>query len=200
MPIGDPENQFDFSKLQKATDGNNWEFTAGWRTKVYFLESYFNGIHPSLDWNFGDGDDDLGLPIYAIADGTVIYSQSSFDTVGFGNMICIAHQFIHNGEKVFVASRYSHMQNAPTLKKDDKVDCGEIIGRIGNTGSSTHPHLDFSIFKPKALRVPGTKLTLLAGLRVLETYQQNTGRHIIIKMKPLQNNTLRIIFLNPVFF
>lgn len=39
--------------------------------------------------------------------------------------------------------RYTHLEKMPILKVGDKVYTGDKIGKMGNTGASTAPHLHF---------------------------------------------------------
>lgn len=76
-------------------------------------------------------------PVRAVADGFVISSDWTLET---GNTIAIQH--LNN-----VVSFYKH--NSSILKKvGDKVNSGEAIGIIGNTGEQSNgPHLHFELWK-----------------------------------------------------
>ena len=79
---------------------------------------------------------DESTPIVAIASGVVIYSDYSKE---LGNGIVIDHQ---NGYH----SHYYHNEEN-FVKKNEKIDRGILIAKIGNTGVSTGPHLHFEIWK-----------------------------------------------------
>ncbi|SNS27189.1 Murein DD-endopeptidase MepM and murein hydrolase activator NlpD, contain LysM domain [Belliella buryatensis] len=78
-----------------------------------------------------------GTPIYATGDGVVIDVKTVFG--GYGKYIEIDHGF------GFV-TRYAHM-NEFTVRKGQKVKRGDQIGTVGNTGSSTAPHVHYEILK-----------------------------------------------------
>ncbi|RZS98235.1 M23 family metallopeptidase [Cecembia calidifontis] len=78
-----------------------------------------------------------GTPIYATGDGVVIEVQSVFG--GYGKYVEIDHGF------GFV-TRYAHM-NDFNVKKGQKVKRGDQIGTVGNTGSSTAPHVHYEVLK-----------------------------------------------------
>ena len=77
-----------------------------------------------------------GTPIFATADGQVVFSGFSND---FGNSIILDHQ---NG----YLSHYTHNQEN-FFKRGDSVKAGDVIAKLGNTGMSTGPHLHFEIWK-----------------------------------------------------
>ena len=77
-----------------------------------------------------------GTPIFAIADGQIVFSDFSDD---FGNFIIIDHQ---NG---YLSHYYHNQENF--FKKGDTVKAGDVIAKLGNTGMSTGPHLHFEIWK-----------------------------------------------------
>ena len=76
-----------------------------------------------------------GTPIYATADGRVEV-QKKFST-NIGWYIKIDHGF---GFKTL----YGHMSRFD-VKQGDYVKRGQIIGRVGNTGKSTGPHLHYEV-------------------------------------------------------
>ncbi|PSL08023.1 M23 family metallopeptidase [Cecembia rubra] len=78
-----------------------------------------------------------GTPIYATGDGVVIDVKTVFG--GYGKYVEIDHGF------GFV-TRYAHM-NDFKVKKGQKVKRGDQIGTVGNTGSSTAPHIHYEVMK-----------------------------------------------------
>lgn len=78
-----------------------------------------------------------GTPIYATGDGVVKEVTSIFG--GYGKFVEIDHGF------GFV-TRYAHM-NDFNVKKGQKVKRGDKIGTVGNTGSSTAPHVHYEVLK-----------------------------------------------------
>lgn len=78
-----------------------------------------------------------GTPILASADGTVIIARSSGYNGGYGLYVVISHS---NGTQTL----YSHL-SAVNVNSGTRVSKGEMIGRVGNTGKSTGPHLHFEV-------------------------------------------------------
>jgi murein DD-endopeptidase MepM/ murein hydrolase activator NlpD len=78
-----------------------------------------------------------GTPIYATGDGVIKEVTSVFG--GYGKFVEIDHGF------GFV-TRYAHM-NDFNVRKGQKVKRGDMIGTVGNTGSSTAPHVHYEILK-----------------------------------------------------
>ena len=78
-----------------------------------------------------------GTPIYATGDGKV--SKVKKSRRGYGNHVIIDHGF---GYKTL----YAHMSKY-IVKKRQKVKRGDIIGYVGNTGTSVAPHLHYEVQK-----------------------------------------------------
>jgi len=124
-----------------------------------------NRFHPILGiWRPHHGIDYAapeGTPIWAVADGTVIYSGQAG---GFGNLVKIRHADGY-------VSYYGHLSRfARGLVEGCRVSQKQVIGYVGHTGLATGPHVCFRMSKdgrfldPARLRTPGgTAIT--AGLR-----------------------------------
>lgn len=78
-----------------------------------------------------------GTPIYATGDGKVIRADNRVS--GYGNHVVIDHGY---GYK----SLYGHMYKF-NVRKGQKVQRGDIIGFVGNTGRSSGPHVHYEVFK-----------------------------------------------------
>ncbi len=79
----------------------------------------------------------LGTPIKASSAGKVIYSSNTIK--GYGNLIILRH----SEELVTV---YAHNQ-MNLVEEGSSVERGQTIGRVGQTGRATGPHLHFEIRK-----------------------------------------------------
>jgi len=93
-----------------------------------------------------------GTPIWAVADGTVIFRGRAG---GFGNLIKIRH---HEG----YVSYYGHMRTfASGIAEGQRVRQKQVIGSVGSTGLSTGPHVCFRMSKdghfvdPARIQLPG---------------------------------------------
>ncbi|WP_411044800.1 M23 family metallopeptidase [Treponema sp. TIM-1] len=94
-----------------------------------FTGQYY--IHKGIDLStYRQGD-----PIVATADGQVVTVDS--EQGGFGNYIIIRH-------KHGFYTRYAHLLSF-RVTTGQRVQQGEIIGYIGNTGLSTGPHLHYEV-------------------------------------------------------
>jgi murein DD-endopeptidase MepM/ murein hydrolase activator NlpD len=90
-----------------------------------------------------------GTPIVSVDTGVVIYSDNGIR--GYGNMIVVAH-----GDDIFTV--YAHNKKNK-VDKGDRVEKGEVIAEIGNTGRSTGPHLHFEIRVKNKVRNPAQFLS-----------------------------------------
>jgi murein DD-endopeptidase MepM/ murein hydrolase activator NlpD len=99
-----------------------------------------------------------GTPVLAAANGTVVGAAPN---AGYGNWIRIDHA----GN---VATVYGHLSAfAPGISPGTKVERGQLIGFVGNTGRSTGAHLHFEVINQGQATDPltfsRTKRTRLAG-------------------------------------
>ena len=75
-----------------------------------------------------------GAPIMASAQGTVTYTGQ---TSGYGKMVEIDHGY---GYK----TRYAHASDI-LVRRGEKVQRGDVIGKVGETGLTTGPNLHYEI-------------------------------------------------------
>jgi len=98
----------------------------GYRHSPFTSSSVF---HEGLDIA-----NNVGTPIYAAADGVVVFTANH---EGYGRMIIINHGF-------GLSTRYGHLSE---YKRNvgDRVKRGDLIATMGNTGRSTGPHLHYEV-------------------------------------------------------
>lgn len=97
-----------------------------------------NGMQPHSGLDFARP---VGTPIPAIAKGTVVLNQES---KVLGHVVV---QRVMDKEKKIWFVGYCHLKE-PGLAVDTKVEEGQTIGLVGNTGSaSSGPHLHMTVSK-----------------------------------------------------
>ncbi len=102
--------------------------------RVY--QGYHSG-HKAIDISSGPVPV-LGKPCLA-ADGGVVIQASTGWNGGYGTVVKIRHS---NG----LITVYAHLQSL-NVKQGQQVTRGQQIGKVGNTGRSTGPHLHFEVIK-----------------------------------------------------
>ncbi len=133
------------AKKQYTEQTANVDFiwpVSGRISSIFGLRRFFNEQerrpHSGLDIAAKEG-----TPIKAVANGTVIDSGNFFFS---GNMIYIDH-----GQGII--SLYAHMSKI-SVKPGDLIKQGEVIGKVGQTGRVTGPHLHFAIIANQTLIDP----------------------------------------------
>ena len=91
------------------------------------------GLRPHLAVDYGAP---VGTPVRAVADGVV--TQAGWDG-GFGLSISLRHARGYE-------TMYNHLSRLD-VKRGERVRQRQIIGRVGTTGLSTGPHLDYRVRK-----------------------------------------------------
>jgi murein DD-endopeptidase MepM/ murein hydrolase activator NlpD len=91
------------------------------------------GLRPHLAVDYGAP---VGTPVRAVADGVV--TQAGWDG-GFGLSISLRHARGYD-------TMYNHLSRLD-VKRGERVRQRQVIGRVGTTGLSTGPHLDYRVRK-----------------------------------------------------
>ncbi|MCP4869958.1 MAG: M23 family metallopeptidase [Proteobacteria bacterium] len=78
----------------------------------------------------------IGTPIIAPADGHVVFAGYHS---AYGNLVVIDHGY-------GLTSKYAHTSRM-LVGVGERVQRGDLIARVGNTGRSTGPHLHFEVIK-----------------------------------------------------
>jgi len=86
----------------------------------------------------------IGTPVFAAADGTVVYAGHGIR--GYGNLVVIKHP----GELLTV---YAH-NSALLVSQGQPVRAGDRIALVGQSGHATGPHLHFEVRSGQIPRDP----------------------------------------------
>ena len=88
-------------------------------------------------WAMHEGIDLAGQPgltVHAAAPGKVVHAGWKG---GYGRMVAIAHGY-------GIVSRYAHLKKI-TVEEGQSVEHRGALGKLGNTGRSTGPHVHYEI-------------------------------------------------------
>ncbi len=144
--IPDGEGTTKISAQQKSSNSGSRVFVyhpykggSGPDLGDYYMRPVVGGVR--TQGLHGYNSIDIGIPtgstLYAAAAGQVILAKSSGYNGGYGKYIIISH---YNGTQTV----YGHLSQV-NVNVGDAVYKGQIIGRTGNTGRSTGPHLHFEV-------------------------------------------------------
>ena len=108
---------------------------------------FYEGLHGGADIS-AEG----GTPLIAIANGTVVRKHEGQNIGGIS--IWLRHTPEDTGLDAFIYSEYKHLEEMPDLEINQKVKIGEIVGKVGNTGTTGgrafgmegHYHLHWTTF------------------------------------------------------
>ena len=117
----------------------------------------FNKLHQGTDFAAP-----TGTPIMASGSAVVIMSQKY---KGYGNYILLRHNLTYE-------TAYGHMfKFAKGIKKNVRVNQGQIIGYVGSTGLSTGPHLHYEVIA-NGKKINSQRLKLPTG-KILDNEARN---------------------------
>lgn len=112
--------------------------------------------HKGIDYEGRTGD-----TVKCAFNGVVRYAQMNYG--GYGNLVIVRH---YNGLETY----YAHLSEIAVIP-GQKINSGEYLGKVGNTGHSTGPHLHFECrilensFNPILLKSENLELTSKNFLR-----------------------------------
>ena len=115
----------------------NQRFPYGWDENGRLL------LHTGVDTA-----EDLGTPVLAVADGTVIVAQSDYSAWygwrcdWYGHLVVIELDERWQDQPVFAL--YGHVLNLQ-VQAGERVQRGQPVAEVGIGGAATHPHLHFEV-------------------------------------------------------
>lgn len=112
----------------------------------YIFRGFWPNGHLGEDWNGrGGGDTDLGDPVYAIADGVVVFSEDYKRR--WGNVVILRHAYRDKGgNTIVIDSLYGHLDRRQ-VRMYQIVKRGQQLGTIGNCQGIYAAHLHLEIRK-----------------------------------------------------
>jgi len=117
-----------YPKLPDYKGAYRWPLSAGIVSSEFGRR--WKKAHHGLDIAADEGE-----PVYAVAAGKVLYSDSRMR--GYGNVIILRHDSR-------VTTLYAHNQKL-NVRLGDTVEQGQVIALLGSTGHSTGPHVHFEM-------------------------------------------------------
>jgi murein DD-endopeptidase MepM/ murein hydrolase activator NlpD len=112
---------------------------------AYNAQPFTENRHLGDDLNgIGGENSDLGDPVYAVADGQVLFAEEAGP--GWGKVIIVMHAYEEEGERKYVQSYYGHVETMLVQRKQN-VRRGEQIATIGNADGKYWAHLHFEMRK-----------------------------------------------------
>ena len=89
------------------------------------------------------GSGSAGALVRAASSGVVVSVEDHGEHGGYGTHVVLAHRL---PEGVLAYTVYAHLREySPRVKAGQCVQAGEVLGRVGDTGHATGPHLHFEV-------------------------------------------------------
>ncbi len=117
-------------------------------TNAALLSYTFGSDGPQQEspWRVHHGIDmpnPIGQTVRAAGVGTIIWAGPGFqDSPSYGNVVQIQHDFGYNGEPLYTL--YAHL-SAVLVTQGQRINLGDPIGLVGNTGRVSGPHVHFEV-------------------------------------------------------
>ena len=118
-------------------------------------------------------------PLLAPFDGVVIGIQINPETtppgvMGSGRSSAIGFQQLLDGEPTDIHVAYVHVREV-TVSQGDTVRAGDPVARIGNNGSSFHPHVHVGAFRGELMSEDAVPLQVRMDLAALGRLRGTAG-------------------------
>ncbi len=135
-----PYDHFYFAR-PIAADNVNWPLAEYRYGGVFFAP---NIVHTGVDIDAADG-----APILAAGAGTVVSANWGLytgvegnESDPYGKAVVVLHDFGYKGQSLYTI--YAHMSEIIAIR-GQRVETGDILGLVGDTGATTGPHLHFEV-------------------------------------------------------
>lgn len=110
---------------------------------AYDAQPFTENTHLGDDLNgIGGENSDFGDPVFAVADGRVLFAREGGP--GWGNIVIVLHAYEEGGVRKYVQSYYAHLL-AMLVQRGDVVHRGEEIATVGTAGGKYLAHLHFEM-------------------------------------------------------
>ncbi|MBA2241926.1 MAG: M23 family metallopeptidase, partial [Chthoniobacterales bacterium] len=141
---------------------------------AYNAQPFTENQHLGDDLNgIGGENTDLGDPVYAVADGRVLWAAEGGP--GWGNVIILLHAYEEKGARKYVQSYYGHLDSIVARAQEDVVR-GQQIATVGTAGGRYWAHLHFEMREFITPFIgPGYREDTRGWLNPTEFIQQHRG-------------------------
>jgi hypothetical protein len=110
---------------------------------AYNAQPFTENNHLGDDLNgIGGEDSDLGDPVFAVADGRVLFAREGGP--GWGNVVIVLHAYRDAGVRKYVQSFYGHVATI-LVQRGAIVRRGQQIATVGTAGGRYLAHLHFEM-------------------------------------------------------
>lgn len=117
--------------IQPISNQNLTRVASGFGSRIHPIYKT-KKLHTGMDFTAPKGTE-----IYTTGNGVI--SEAKYSKRGYGNHVVIDHGYGYH-------TLYAHMKNL-IVRIGQQVKRGEVIGYVGNSGSSVGPHLHYEVIK-----------------------------------------------------
>lgn len=155
---------------------------------IKIKEYYKKDIHSGIDLYLEDNHTENEKYIHAPADGIITNIRNNYDKenqniISYGNYIKIKHD-----DNLYTLCAHLESNSIP-YKIGDKVKQGDIIGKIGSTGTNKGPHLHYEVFINENKEDPTTYTYVYENQLVSKNENEKIGiKYNKSEIKQLENN------------
>jgi murein DD-endopeptidase MepM/ murein hydrolase activator NlpD len=146
-----------------------------------------DGRHMGVDFAFytnAAGKQIEGFEANAILPGRA--ASVIFDRPPFGNAVILETRYedvgaqeaewLHITKQQSLYHLYAHLGNAPAVDPNNLVDCGQFLGRVGDSGASGNPHLHLETrYGPPGASFPVLAYDISASPQIGVTEEEKTN-------------------------
>ncbi|MEP6822597.1 MAG: M23 family metallopeptidase [Chthoniobacterales bacterium] len=110
---------------------------------AYNAQPFTENRHLGDDLNgIGGENSDFGDPVYAVADGRVLFAHEGGP--GWGNIVIVLHAYEENGARKYLQSYYAHVDKM-LVQPEQTVRRGQPIATVGSANGKYLAHLHFEM-------------------------------------------------------